>query len=340
MKDTIDLRALIETIAAETGFSGDIRRNEPMTAHTTFKVGGPADLWVHPVGDCFPVFAAALLRRLRAVGIPLFILGGGANLVAADAGIRGITLDTSGWTGAEAARGGPCRLLVRSGTAVDDAVEAAAERGWGGLEFLAGMPGAIGGAVWMNARCYERQVSDVLIQTEILDYSPSDGSFHRVWVPSAPGEFSYKHSPFQKWDAGNRGPLILAAEFGLEKREVSDIRREMAAHRRDREEKGHYRYPSAGSVFKNSRDFGKPTGQIIDELGLRGYAVGGAQVAPWHGNIIINTGNAHAADIRDLTEQVAEKVRDATGFELEPEIIFVGEWVTTVRIGVGNLRRG
>ncbi|GHV78638.1 UDP-N-acetylenolpyruvoylglucosamine reductase [Spirochaetia bacterium] len=329
MEDTADLRALIETIAAETGFSGDIRGNEPMAAHTTFTVGGPADCWVRPAGDCFPGFAAALLPAARTAGIPLFILGGGANLVVADAGIRGIVLDTSGWTGVEVADDGPGIFTVRSGTAVDDAAAAAAEQGLGGLAFLAGMPGAIGGAVWMNARCYDRQVSDVLLRTEVLDWSPLDGSFRRVWIPCRSEEFSYKRSPFQKRDAAGFSPLILAAEFGLEKREVSDIRREMAAHRRDREEKGHYRYPSAGSVFKNSRDFGKPTGQIIDELGLRGYTVGGAQVAPWHGNIIINTGNATAADIRKLMEEVAEKVRETTGFVLEPEIIFAGEWEGT-----------
>jgi UDP-N-acetylmuramate dehydrogenase len=320
MNDT--LRALVEGIAAETGFSGDIRANEPMAAHTTFTVGGPADLWVRPVGDCFPGFAAALLLGARAAGIPLFVLGGGANLVVSDAGIRGIVLDTSGWTGVD---GMEDLLRVRSGTAVDDAVEAAAERGLGGLEFLAGMPGAIGGAVWMNARCYERQVSDVLLRTEILDFSPLDSSFRRVWVPCVPGEFSYKRSPFQKRDAADLSPLILSAEFGLEKRSDA-IRREMEAHRRDREEKGHYRYPSAGSVFKNSRDFGKPSGQIIDELGLRGYTLGGAQVAPWHGNIIINTGNATAAAIRELTDQVAARVYAALGLVLEPEIIFVGEW--------------
>jgi UDP-N-acetylmuramate dehydrogenase len=324
---------MVETIAVETGFSGDIRCDEPMAAHTTFKVGGPADLWVRPVGDCFPGFAAALLSRARALGIPLFVLGGGANLVAADAGIRGIVLDTSGWTGVDG--GDPGRLeaphralVVRAGTAVDDAVESAAERGWGGLEFLAGMPGAIGGAVWMNARCYDRQVSDVLIRTELLDFNPPDGSFHRVWVPCVPGEFSYKRSPFQTRDA-----LILSACFSLETREAGETRREMEAHKRDREEKGHYRYPSAGSVFKNSRRFGKPTGKIIDELGLRGYSVGGAQVAPWHGNIIINTGNATAADIRELTDRVAEKVGDALGVVPEPEILFVGDWEGTLDVG-------
>ncbi|MFP3041727.1 UDP-N-acetylmuramate dehydrogenase [Treponema primitia] len=309
-----NLLDIAKSIAAETGFSGEMRCNEPMASHTSFKVGGPADLWVRPRFDCFPGFAAAILGQARALGIPLFILGGGANLVVADRGIRGIVLDTTDWSGDFGGWKGSVKL--RAGTVVDAAVEAAAERGWGRLEFLAGMPGTIGGAVWMNARCYEKQVSDVLIGTEILDEN-----LQQVWVPCEAGDFAYKRSPFQKRDV-----LILAAEFRLEKREPGDIRQEMEAHRQDRKEKGHYRYPSAGSVFKNNREFGRPTGKIIDELGLRGLRIGGAQLAPWHGNIIINTGNAAAADIRRLTEQLAQRVRDALGIELEPEIIFSGNW--------------
>ena len=108
----------------------------------------------------------------------------------------------------------------------------------------------------------------------------------------------------------------------MEKRAGEALRAEMAEFRRDREEKGHYRFPSAGSVFKNNHGFGRPTGKIIDELGLRGLRLGGAQVAPWHGNIIINTGGASAADILGLTEMLEERVKRETGFDLEREIIF------------------
>jgi UDP-N-acetylmuramate dehydrogenase len=100
----------------------------------------------------------------------------------------------------------------------------------------------------------------------------------------------------------------------------------MLEYRGDRESKGHYRHRSAGSVFKNDPGFGKPTGKIIDDLGLCGLQIGGAQVAPWHGNIIVNTGNATAADIRNLVNEVAEKVKKEAGYVLEPEILFVGEW--------------
>jgi UDP-N-acetylmuramate dehydrogenase len=305
------LRKILEKINTETGFRGDIRYHEPLSEHTTFRVGGPADVWIRPVGDMFPAYAAVLLDRARSAGIPVFILGGGANLVVSDRGVRGVVLDTGGWSG-----GGEPGTAIPGGTPVDKAVDTLAGRGLGGLEFLAGMPGSVGGAVWMNARCYGQSVSDILLETEILDES-----FRRIWVPFKAEEFAYKKSPFQ-----NRDVIILQARFRLYPRPSAEIRREMEAHRRDREAKGHYRFPSAGSAFKNNRAFGKPTGQIIDELGLRGFSIGGASVAPFHGNIIINTGNATASDIRALMEAVAARVKAALGFSLEPEILFAGDW--------------
>jgi UDP-N-acetylmuramate dehydrogenase len=307
---------LIERINAETGAPAPYRLNEPMSLHTTFGVGGPADVWVRPDGAGFPEYAAALLKTARAEHIPVFILGGGANIVVSDAGVRGIVLDCGSNRGViiEEKRDDGDPRAFPAGLTVDEAVEAAAALGLSGLEFLAGMPGTIGGAVWMNARCYERSVSDVLVETEIIDER-----FSRRWVPFNNEDFGYKKSPFQ-----NRDVLILSARFCLGPGDPAAIRREMAAHRRDREAKGHYRLPSAGSVFKNNRAFGAPAGKIIDELGLRGFSVGGAQVAPWHGNIIVNTGGATAQDIRALLDAVREKVLAERGFCLEPEILFVG----------------
>ncbi|MDR1107516.1 MAG: UDP-N-acetylmuramate dehydrogenase [Spirochaetaceae bacterium] len=314
------LREIIKKINMETGFAGELRFDEPLSAHTTFKVGGPADLWIKPRGDQFPRYGAVLLKQARSYGIPVFILGGGANIVVSDRGIRGIVLDTSGWSGCSVLPrrdgDGAAALAVRSGTPVDAAAEAAADLGLGGLEFLAGMPGSAGGAVWMNARCYGASVSDILEQTEFLDadFSLREAAF-------GPEDFSYKKSPFQSMPG-----LILSARFRLLPREPGDIRAEMAKNRRDREQKGHYRYPSAGSVFKNNRAWGKPTGQIIDELGLRGLRQGGAAVADYHGNIIVNTGNAAAADIRGLVETLRDRVYTERGIGLEPEILFVGDW--------------
>jgi UDP-N-acetylmuramate dehydrogenase len=311
----------MEKINIETGFSGLLRYDEPMAPHTTFKVGGPADVWVQPGKDSFPSYAAALLGTAREQGIPVFILGSGANIVVSDQGIRGIVLDTGAWSGVSAESPDSC--TVRSGTGVDALVDLAAARGWGGFEFLAGMPGSVGGAVWMNARCYERSVSGLLIETGVLDFEQGgvrDLPIYRR-IPFDADDFGYKKSPFQ-----GRDMLILSAVFRFEHCDPDSLdlmREEMASHRRDREGKGHFRFPCAGSVFKNSRDFGKPTGKLIDELGLLGLAVGDAVVAPWHGNIIINRGNASAADIRCLVDELMARVKAACGIVLEPEILFI-----------------
>ena len=184
----------------------DIRYGEPMADHCTFRVGGPADCLLRPSGEGFPAFAAALLARAKAEGVPLFVLGGGANIVVADSGVRGIVLDMGGWIGK--ARHGEKRLRFRSGTILDEAVEVAASAGLSGLEFLTGMPGSIGGAVWMNARCHGREISDLLVETEVIDFSKYVPEQFRL--PADSREFGYKHSPFQ-----SRRVLILSASFRL-----------------------------------------------------------------------------------------------------------------------------
>jgi UDP-N-acetylmuramate dehydrogenase len=304
-----------ENFNRQRNFKGVFRFDEPMSAHTTFKTGGPADLWIRPEGGGFPEYAGALIVSARKEGIPVFILGGGANIVVSEQGIRGIVLDTGGYTGIRRKPGD--MIVVEAGVAVDDIVEFTVSRELSGLEFLAGMPGSVGGALWMNARCYEESVSDVLVEAEILDISGPVPL--RKYVPRRAAEFGYKKSPFQSLDA-----LILSGCFALKRGARGKITGETEAHRRDREAKGHFRFPSAGSAFKNNRDFGRPTGQIIDELGLRGLSVGDAQVAPWHGNIIINRGKAGGSDIKALTELVKDKVRSGLGLELECEILFVG----------------
>jgi UDP-N-acetylmuramate dehydrogenase len=331
----ITLRKFIEKINSDGSFSPSVRYDEPMSRHITFNVGGKADVWIRPGKDIFPAYAAKLLKAAKEEEIPVFILGAGANIVVSDRGIRGIVLDTGGFRGIGKREDRKITKIpeefetlkaqrekaffsvsVLSGTSVDGLTFRLAERGLSGLEFLAGMPGSVGGAVWMNARCYEKSVSDVLIETEILDEN-----FKRQTLPFKAEDFSYKKSPFQ-----SRKDLILSARFAVEFRESPDIHKEIASYRMDRDSKGHYRFPSAGSAFKNDQGFGEPTGKIIDRLGLRGLSIGGAQVAPWHGNIIINTGNATANDIKILMNEVAKRVKKDRGFDLESEILFVGEW--------------
>ena len=333
----LNLRKFMDKINTGEKHSPQLRYDEPMSKHTSFKVGGKADVWVKPLKSVFPAYAEKLLKAAKEEGIPVFILGGGANIVVSDRGIRGIVLDTGAFRGigkkearkiSEEETPGEIEadrtqrdkslfsVLVNSGTSMDELGSRLADRSLSGLEFLAGMPGSIGGAVWMNARCYEKSVSDVLLETEILDEN-----FTRQMIPFRPEDFSYKKSPFQSRDV-----LILKARFAVEIRESQDIQKDIISYRQDRDNKGHYRFPSAGSAFKNNQAFGDPTGKIIDRLGLRGFSVGGAQVAPWHGNIIINTGNATASDIRVLVDEIVRQVKKEHGFELENEILFVGDW--------------
>jgi UDP-N-acetylmuramate dehydrogenase len=304
-------------------FSGVAVFSEPMSAHTTFKIGGPAELYIRPDAGCFVPYVGALLGLARGEGVPVFILGGGANLLVADSGIRGIVLDTGSWSGgvvaaadggAEPVAGAAVEVRFRSGTLTDEAVRWAAAGGLSGLEYFAGLPGTVGGAVWMNARCYESSVSDVLASVTFLDER-----LETVTVRADPADFAYKKSPFQ-----GRDTVILEAAMLLRAGDIAHIANKTAARRAEREEKGHFRYPSAGSVFKNNRDFGMPSGKIIDELGLRGFREGGAQIAPWHGNFIINTGGATADDVQRLIALIQEKAMRTFGFALEPEIISIG----------------
>jgi UDP-N-acetylmuramate dehydrogenase len=285
-----------------------------MADHTSFKVGGPAELWIRPEGECFPEFAAFLLDSAQKEGIPVFILGGGANLVVSDDGIKGIVLDTTGYAGEMNNYPQPPfhNFCFRAGTLADDAAENAAARGFSGLEFLAGMPGSMGGALWMNARCYEQEMADVIREVQILEEGKA-----LTFIPKKE-EFGYKKSPFQK-----KNCLIMMVSVALQKKDTVLIRKEMEVNRKDREAKGHYRFPCAGSVFKNNRAFGGPTGKIIDDLGLKGLTAGDAQLAPWHGNIIINRGKARAADILALVETIERRVKTELGIDLEREIIFM-----------------
>ncbi|GHU27346.1 UDP-N-acetylenolpyruvoylglucosamine reductase [Spirochaetia bacterium] len=301
--------ALVQEVMRGTYFSGIIRYNESLSAHSTFRVGGLADVWIQPDASVFPDFVSALLKKASSAGILVHLLGGGSNVLISDKGIRGIVIHTGAWFGYSS------KNTFRAGTALDDAITLSADRNQGGLEFLAGIPGTIGGAVWMNARCYGYSISDVLEAVRILNENGDE-----VTVPFRPEDYEYKKSPFQ-----NRSVVILDATFKLITRSGDSIRLDAESHRQDRDTKGHYRFPCAGSIFKNNRNFGKATGKIIDELGLCGMSIGGAMIAPFHGNIIINTGTATSTDIRNLVDMIMEKVYTATGFTLEPEIIFMGK---------------
>jgi UDP-N-acetylmuramate dehydrogenase len=285
--------------------------DEPLSLHTSFRIGGPADLYVLPSNAAE---AAEVLGACARESVPAFVLGGGTNLLVADRGIRGAVVDLSRLAGIQVDGG---VVTAQAGTPISDVAEVAQARGLSGLEFAYSLPGSVGGAVWMNARCYGGEVSGVLAHVDYLEGPELTARHYRM----NRDDWGYKRSPFQEPDR-----VVLSAAFRLVPGDPAEMRERMRSYREDRERKGHFRHPCAGSIFKNNRAFGAPSGQLIDSLGLKGRRLGGAQVAPYHGNILINTGEARAADMRALIEQVEEEVRSRLGFQLEREVILVGDW--------------
>lgn len=285
-----------------------------MSLHTTFKIGGPADVFIkiRTVAELKDA-----VRMLRQEAIPYFVLGGGANILVADKGIRGVVLDISALSGI---RQKGSLLEAGAGVSIDILCEDALARGLGGLENFYGMPGTLGGAIYMNARCYERDISETIAQMVAL---APDGTMPTIGHD--PSHWSYKHSPFQKGEA-YEGWIIIGAALAMHPGDPKIIARTMRTRKLDRTAKGHYRFPSAGSMFKNNRDFGAPTGAILDSLGLKGFRIGDAGISPWHANIFINHGSASAGDMRRLIETARQRTFETFGYRLEPEVLFVGEF--------------
>jgi len=300
----------VENIVKKINIRGTVRLKEPMKLHTSFKIGGPADIYARPL-DLKDL--SALVSLVREEDVPCFILGGGANILVSDRGIRGIVIDMSGFSDIHREE---TRLICGAGAAVSEVSGRAAAEGLSGLEFIYRMPGSLGGALWMNARCYGRSIGEIPGWVDVLT---SDLSEKRIYLST--GDFSYKKSPFQKIDA-----ILIRACFELKYDKPELIRGRMEEVEKDRRDKGHFAHPSAGSVFKNDHSFGRPTGVILERLGLRGMRHGAAQIAPYHANIIINTGDARAEDVAFLIAYAKEEAYKKEGFVLDPEIRFIGDW--------------
>ena len=299
-----------EASAAGSAVPGcELKKNEPLSAHTTFKVGGPAALFVVPeTKDALLSF----IKQCLSEKIRFFLIGGGSNIVPPDEGMNCAVVSTEKLDFIEYIES-ENMLWCGSGTPIMKVIEFCMENSLSGLESFAGLPGTAGGAVFMNARCYGFSISDVLKKAEFFDCR--NGSISEYEMNAS--DWDYKKSPFQ-----NAERIITAAGFSVVKGDADSIREKCTSYIEDRRSKGHFSYPSAGSMFKNNRLFGKPSGMLIDEAGCRGMSCGGAKVADWHGNFIINTGNATAADIKKLISQVKEAVLKKDGFELECEVIF------------------
>ena len=279
------------------------KENEPLAAHCTFKIGGPARLFVQPVDRAQLCRAVALCK---AQGVRYYLLGNGSNILFADEGYNGAVLDVSSMQDAVEVHG--TQLTAGAGVRLSALCKTALEHGLTGLEFAYGIPGTVGGAVYMNAGAYGGEMKDVLVRCTHID---GDGKLGQLAGEDL--HLSYRHSAYY-----DNGCIITGLELRLQPGDPAEIKAKMDDLISRRREKQPIEYPSAGSTFK--RPPGHFAGALIDQCGLRGTSVGGARVSEKHAGFVINTGGATCADVLALCRQCREKVLAETGVELEMEI--------------------
>lgn len=286
---------------------GRILTDEPMSAHTTFRTGGPADVFVEPANEKELMEALRLLK-----GETFYFIGNGSNLLVSDKGLRGVVLHLAkGFGGIRVERN---TLICGAGATLSQIARVALENALSGFEFAAGIPGSLGGAIVMNAGAYDGEMKQVVKRVTLLSY---DGEI--VEKDAEDMHFSYRHSLLKE-----ERFIVLEAVISLEQGEQSKIREKMDDLAARRREKQPLDYPSAGSTFK--RPAGYFAAKLIQDAGLCGFCVGGAQVSEKHCGFVINKGNAVSADIYALIKEVQKRVKDNAGVTIETEVICLGDF--------------
>lgn len=288
--------------------SGPVSLAEPMCCHTTFRIGGPAAIFARPR---YPGEVLSIRSWTRRRGVPLYLLGGGSNLLVSDAGVRGLVLHTGGLTTLRSdCDGDRVTVSVGAGVSMPRLLERTVRWELTGLEPLVGIPGSAGGAVVMNAGVGDFDLSRAVVRVRACDRHGDvlDLSAQRC-------EFGYRSSVFQR---SGEDLIVLETALALRRGERGDIRREMRRRLLSRKGRQPRREPSAGSVFRNPE--GTSAGQLIDEAGWKGRSIGGAYVSTIHANFIVNRGDASAEDVVQLTRAIRESVAREFGVELELEL--------------------
>ena len=285
-----------------------VMQNEPMKKHTTFRIGGPADFYTEPDEKQLP----KLIGIAKECGIEVTIIGNGSNLLVGDGGIRGLVIGIG--KGLSKIEVSDNKITAGAGAILAAVASKAAEASLGGMEFAAGIPGSIGGAVVMNAGAYGGEIKDIIVSVTVLT---PDGQILKLSKEEL--DLSYRHSCVLE-----KGYIVLEAQLELFTKPQEQIRAYMAELRSKRVEKQPLEFPSAGSTFK--RPEGYFAGKLVMDCGLRGYRVGDAQVSQKHCGFVINAGNATAADVMQLIKDVQERVMDQFGVQLEPEVKMIGEF--------------
>ena len=282
---------------------------EPMCRHTTFKVGGPAGCLVR-ISE--PRQLQAIIPYLREVDIPYFVLGNGSNLLVGDKGYNGVVLQIGGNLNQITVEG--TTIKAGAGALMSQVAKKALEEGLTGFEFASGIPGTIGGGVVMNAGAYDGEMKQVVTSVTVMNETGEILELDNEGM-----EFGYRNSIIK-----NRPFVVLEVELKLQEGNSEEIKAKMDDLSKRRREKQPLEFPSAGSTFK--RPEGYFAGKLIMDAGLRGYSIGGAKVSDKHCGFVINAGNATAADVAEVIQEVQEKVKEKFGVTLEKEVIFLGDF--------------
>jgi UDP-N-acetylmuramate dehydrogenase len=303
----------VESLAREldAAIAGEVRANEPMSGHTTFGLGGPADLFITAVSRSD---LQAVLEFCRDHKVPVIPVGDGSNLLVSDTGVRGALVKLGGKFDQLSLHGE--EFTAGAGAGISQAIAAAASGGLGGLEVLYGVPGSVGGGVYMNAGTRHGWLSDILLSAEIVDQDGASRS-------AAPRdlEMSYRHSALQEMDPA---PFVVSAVFGLRAEEASTVRERIGALARDRRGTQPLSLRSCGCMFRNPE--GDSAGRLIDAAGLKGLRVGGVEVSEKHANFFVHRGDATAVDVYRLAMKVRRLVAEETGVDLKLEVRLLGDW--------------
>ena len=287
----------------------EILLDEPMSRHTTFRIGGPADVFVSPRDE---KQTAEVLGAVRRSGLPFFILGNGSNLLVSDSGFRGVVIRI--YRNMSDINVNGEEICAGAGALLSAIAAAARSAELTGFEFASGIPGTLGGAVVMNAGAYGGEMKDVLACARVLT---PQGEIKTLALPEL--KLGYRTSIIKEEDL-----VVLSAVMRFEKGDAAAIRDKMQDLQQRRVTKQPLEFPSAGSTFK--RPEGYFAGKLIEDAGLRGFAVGGAKVSDKHCGFVINADHATADDVMRLIQQVKGRVYESSGVRLEPEVRFLGDF--------------
>jgi len=284
---------------------GDIFANHDMSNYVSFKCGGRADYYSAPSSV---EIIQKLIVATNQLDLPLFFLGGGSNIIFRDQGFHGLVISTANLHHFDLLDNN--LLRVGAGLSIDALTAATHQFALQGFEWATGLPGSVGGGLFMNARCYGSSFSDF---TKKVTYIDESGKLETISGNEC--KFNYKDSIFQ-----HQPWLIVEAELQFQPGELNRIKTISQSNYQDRVNKHQYDYPSAGCVFKNDYSVGTPTGQLVENCGLKGRQIGGAKIFEHHANFIINTGSATTADIESLMSLISSSIQQKHGITLEPEI--------------------